>query len=268
MRFFNKNEETLLILLHKQESSDAKNIEYSATSLTVQFSSIRSKLWYDILEITLFEKESIMYGEVRQVKASFTSLFEIVSGGKIVATASSKNSLFPSRKMEYSSNGDIKYHFEYKLSKDIFNIFKSHKRQNYMFEIQNSHRKFLGGLRHMVEKTNAYKRYYDEFFLDNIVYKMYEIGMGKQGMKYPIYIEDNQVALIEKDPVTKDNLDRYKVYAIDDSTLEIGCILSLYIDCMFYSDSGGSSTSRQYQKTFNKAQIKMYDPNFVKRVTE
>lgn len=62
-----------------------------------------------------------------------------------------------------------------------------------MFEIQNSDQKFLGGLRPMVEKTNGSKRYYDALFLNNIVYKMYTIGMWKQGMKYPIYIEDKLV---------------------------------------------------------------------------
>jgi adenine/guanine phosphoribosyltransferase-like PRPP-binding protein len=79
------------------------------------------------------------------------------------------------------------------------------------------------------------------------------------------------VALIEKGTVTKDNLDQYKVYAIDDSTLEIGCILSLYIDLMHYRRSGEiiiGSTSVEYQKSSNKELLKMYDPNFVKRITE
>jgi hypothetical protein len=211
-----------------------------------------------------------MYCEVRQVKSNFTALFEIVSSGKIIATASSKNSFFSSIKMDYSSNGEIKYHFEYKAFKDILNNFKSDARQDYRFEIQNSDQKIIGGLRHMVEKTNGSKRYYDEFVLDNIIYKMYTIGMGKQGMKYPIYIEDNQVALIEKEPVTKNNLDQYKVYAIDETTLEIGCILSLYIDLMYYrrnNEIGYASTEVDY-KSFNKGLLPLYDPNFVERVTE
>jgi hypothetical protein len=45
------------------------------------------------------------------------------------------------------------------------------------------------------------------------------------------------VALIEKDAVTKDNLDQYRVFAIDESALEIGCLLSLYIDLMDYRKS-------------------------------
>lgn len=211
-----------------------------------------------------------MYCKVRQVKSNLIALFEIVSCGKIIATASSKNSFFSSIKMEYSSNGEFKYHFEFKALKDILNNFKSDTRQDYMFEIQNSDQKFLGGIRHMVEKTNGSKRYYDELFLDNKAYKMYTIGMWKQGMKYPIYIEDKQVALIEKDAVTKDNLDQYKVYAIDDTTLEIGCILSLYIDLMYYrrnNEIGYGSTNVEY-KSLNQELLPLYDPNFVKRATQ
>lgn len=99
-------------------------------------------------------------------------------------------------------------------------------------------------------------------------YTIYEVGLGKEGMKYPIYFEGKQVALIEKEPIVKDNLDEYKLYYIDKS-LEIICvILGLFIDIEHYRNLAHireSKSSFEYTYTLNRKIKDKYDPNFKNR---
>lgn len=96
-------------------------------------------------------------------------------------------------------------------------------------------------------------------------FDVFEIGMGKEGIKYPVYSNNLQVALIEKDCEVRNNLDEYNICCADEFSALISYIVSLYIDMMFFAARGqqvSSSFSKTYSKTTNKELKSKYNPAF------
>ena len=94
---------------------------------------------------------------------------------------------------------------------------------------------------------------------------MYEIGLGKEGIKLPIYRDDTQVALIEKDLVVYDNKDTYEIIAIDEMSLEVSALFNLYYDFVKHGNYGEinyKSKERYYLYTMNKELKNKYDSTF------
>lgn len=109
----------------------------------------------------------------------------------------------------------------------------------------------------------AYEYFLFDFF--GKTYRIYEVGLGDDGIKYPIYSDDKQIALIEKERVVYNNLDEYEIFAANDPDAFISYIAALYIDQRRYSHHGEKNTSayeKYYLKTTNKELKAKYDPNF------
>jgi hypothetical protein len=102
-------------------------------------------------------------------------------------------------------------------------------------------------------------------------YSMYEIGLGKEGIKYPVFCGERQVALLEKDTVVYDNLDIYHAFAVDEVAGEIGTIFALYLDARSYANRGKivkASVEHVYYRTINKKLLATYHPEFKDSIRE
>lgn len=99
----------------------------------------------------------------------------------------------------------------------------------------------------------------------NYTFNIYTVGLGSEGIKYPVYYNTQQVALIEKDCVVKNNLDEYSITSIDEFTGYIAYIAALFIDETAYANRGEKvkkSTQKYYLKTTNKELKAKYNPDF------
>lgn len=101
--------------------------------------------------------------------------------------------------------------------------------------------------------------------LDECQYAMYPVGLGKEGIKYPIYTGEKQIALIEKAAVVHDNLDCYQVTALGEKEGSVAALFGLYLDARSFANRGEivkSSIEKTYYLTTNKRLKAMYDPAF------
>ena len=100
---------------------------------------------------------------------------------------------------------------------------------------------------------------------DNHIYRIYEVGLGKNGIKCPVYSQATQIGLLEKDPKVMDNLDVYRI-SVQKSEDAIVCILfGLYYDFVRFGNRGelcSKKVETRYIYTLNKEIRGMYDPTF------
>lgn len=104
-----------------------------------------------------------------------------------------------------------------------------------------------------------------EFVLDGMLYTIYEVGCGKDGIKLPVYNGDKQVGLIEKGAVTYDNKDTYSIAAINKRVAEAGVLFTLYYDFVRFGRRGEvsrRSKKTRYYYTTNKALKEKYNPDW------
>jgi len=102
-------------------------------------------------------------------------------------------------------------------------------------------------------------------------YAMYPVGLGKEGMKYPVYSGNTQIALLEKDTVVRDHLDIYHVSALDETAGLVSFLFGLYLDMREFANRGEVAYA-SYEKsvcyTAKKRLREKYDPGFKKRITK
>ncbi|MCL2109075.1 MAG: hypothetical protein FWH20_06995 [Oscillospiraceae bacterium] len=95
-------------------------------------------------------------------------------------------------------------------------------------------------------------------------YFAYSIGMGKEGIKIPIYNADCQVALIEKGVVVHDNKDSYYIYVPSETELEIATLFNLYYDFVKFGNRQKLVYKTKKVEYFHspKALKSKFDPDF------
>lgn len=97
-------------------------------------------------------------------------------------------------------------------------------------------------------------------------FTMYDVGLGSQGIKLPIYEGESQVALVEKQGVVRDMLDSYEVYTVEDGLFPMTVLAALYYDRENFSDKGkkaAASTRSTTTFSLNDKQIAKYDEEWV-----
>lgn len=208
-----------------------------------------------------------MICEVIQRKSGFSVLFEINSNNTVIANAYLNNNIVFGGTWDYCENGTLKYRLVYKPLSQLSNIMKNAKDKVFVsYDIQNEREEVIGSVCQRQIGGNIFKRYeYFELKINNVSYQLYAVGMGKEGYKFPIYIDEEQVALIEKDNTIYNNLDSYKICAIDFSSNEVSCLYSLYIDALMFGNRGEKvlkSASISYNLTTNKVLKSKYNPQF------
>lgn len=100
---------------------------------------------------------------------------------------------------------------------------------------------------------------------DGKEYEMYMVGLGKEGIKYPIYCQAQQIALIEKSPVVRNQLDVYQVYACDERAAEVAAVFGLYLDASIFANRGqivSTSVEKTFYLTTNRRLKATYDSTF------
>lgn len=97
-------------------------------------------------------------------------------------------------------------------------------------------------------------------------FTMYDVGLGSQGIKLPIYEGERQVALVEKQGVVRDMLDSYEVYTIEDGLFPMIVLAALYYDRENFSDRGkqaAASTRSTTTFSLSDKQLAKYDEAWV-----
>lgn len=97
-------------------------------------------------------------------------------------------------------------------------------------------------------------------------FTMYDVGLGSQGIKLPIYESERQVALVEKQGVVRNMLDSYEVYTIEDGLFPMTVLAALYYDRENFSDRGkqaAASTRSTTTFSLSDKQLAKYDEDWV-----
>lgn len=106
---------------------------------------------------------------------------------------------------------------------------------------------------------------YNAMDLFGVGYEMFEVGLGSDGIVWPIYANGRQVAQIGKPTTVRDNLDEYEICALDPVSELAAVLLCLYLDARSFARRGQiahSSVQSMFYLTTNKTLRSKYDPEF------
>jgi hypothetical protein len=96
-------------------------------------------------------------------------------------------------------------------------------------------------------------------------YKLYPISFGEDGAKNPVYSNDVQIALIEKNAIVVDDLHNYYITSVDQFSSMIAILLSCYMYALVSYKHGTKITQsieKYYFKNINKYLLSKYNPDF------
>ena len=212
-----------------------------------------------------------MRGETTQTKSGFSASFQLILDGNQYGTAEIANNVTFGGSCRINLSNGSSYTLAYDTAERLSGIGKSAPNKNLIpYKIINSNNEKCGLI--SIKETGGFflKRYsYCELTLNEITYTIYTVGLGKHGIKYPFYIGERQIAQVEKDVVVKDNLDTYKVYAVDEQAAFIAFLFSLHTDMVSASNRAQvvtSSVEKSYLITMNKELKQKYNPDFIKNL--
>lgn len=200
-----------------------------------------------------------------QTKSKIAAQYECLNEDEVLYTAEiplnfrgAKAQLFRNSEVLYTIKSDkINYSEEWRKEKL--------PKRRLPYNIYDANNNLVGSICRL-KNTKFFNGYiYYELILNDTKYLMYEIGLGKEGIKLPIYRDDTQVALIEKDSVVYDNKDTYEIIAIDEMSLEVSALFNLYYDFVKHGNYGEinyKSKETYYLYTMNKELKNKYDSTF------
>ena len=167
--------------------------------------------------------------------------------------------------MELTTGTGTVYTLRWNGSTNLGNMFKSRtSRELIPFDVYDAYGALCGKL--CKKRQGSSRKYFTyELELYGRLYVMYEVGLGEQGIKLPIYHGPYQIALGEKDPVTYDNKDGYLLSFDSDLSFWVAVLLSLHYDHDRYGNYGevsmGSQKTRIIYSINNEVKSK-YDPSW------
>lgn len=211
-----------------------------------------------------------MRSQINKIQSSLSASLQIVADNAVIATVERKNFCFAGAFCLYVNN-KLKYKLVNRISKQFKNWFRKFDDKIFIvYEIQDAQKQVIGSICQKGAVGFTYIGYgYFELKMNDATYKMYGIGLGKGlGYKFPIYQGDSQVALIEKDNVVYNNLDTYRVFALNEQINEIACLFGLYIDTLLFAHCGEvtfTGVKTDWELTKDENLTKKYDPNFISR---
>ena len=97
-------------------------------------------------------------------------------------------------------------------------------------------------------------------------FTMYDVGLGSQGIKLPIYEDERQVALVEKHAFVRNMSDSYEIYAMEDALLPFAALAALYYDRDCFSNKGkqtAASVQNCASFSLDDQQLAQYDEAWV-----
>lgn len=126
---------------------------------------------------------------------------------------------------------------------------------------------YVGEIYQEEKRTGLFSRYrFHTLFYGDQHYVSYEIGMGTI-IRYPIYLEERQIALLEKETTVHDALHHFKIYVKAEEDAYIAVLFACYTYIKGYFRPGikmKKSIEKGYTKTFNKELLSKYDPDWIK----
>lgn len=204
-----------------------------------------------------------------QTHSGLSALYEARINDYITYTAEIPHN-FIGAKSNFIKNNILLYSLNFDWIEDVKSVLKPSKTRNIRpFNICNVEGPIIGSL--SKKRTKAFWGYcYYLLTLNEKVYRIYQVGCGKQGIKIPIYSEDDkQIALIEKETVVYDNKDIYEITAIDEASAEIATLFNLYYDYDQYARQGEfviKSKNISYSYSLHKEEKAKYNPEFKSNV--
>lgn len=126
---------------------------------------------------------------------------------------------------------------------------------------------YVGEIYQEEKRTGWLSRYkFHTLLYGDQCYVSYEIGMGTT-IRYPIYLREKQIALMEKDTTVHDALHHFKIYIKEEDAAYIAVLFACYTYIKGYFRPGvkmKKSIEKGYIKTFNKELLSKYDPDWIK----
>lgn len=211
-----------------------------------------------------------MRWELRQTLSHFVADYDVVAPQGLVGRAEMSMQFLRGEKIEFSLCGHS-YLLQYDTlgyAKTLFTDRQKDKTVRYRFRIF-EYGEQIGEIANVRQRTGFLKSYnYLALRLNRVDYQLYKIGLGKQGIKCPIYCGQRQIAQINKGTVVKNNLDEYTLLALDEAAAVTAVFFGLYLDTVFFEDHdeyAPRSTHVHYETTLNKDLMAWYDPAFEAR---
>ncbi|WP_208423190.1 hypothetical protein [Latilactobacillus fragifolii] len=105
---------------------------------------------------------------------------------------------------------------------------------------------------------------YYEFVFSDTLYTIYKVGMGKQGLKFVVYIDDKQVGLMEKKLVEKDGRSEYEFFMMDRKSEAVSFLFLVYYDASYNVQDEVLLNTKEvtYEFTIHKGLRNKYNPRF------
>lgn len=135
----------------------------------------------------------------------------------------------------------------------------------YLFEIDATRRGCVFKTEHV---KNWFSRYdYHKMTVNGLDYQLYPIGYGKDGYRSPVYQDNTQIALVEKDAVVYNDLHTYAITATDEQNAFISILFCCYmyaIGCYVPGEKVSQSVVKNFNKSTNKDLLAKDDFSFSK----
>ncbi len=168
----------------------------------------------------------------------------------------------------YNNNGELfEIRWDIAENKNMF-AFHANKRKFNVYRITSTENKSEFGIiyRTRTKTIGGYSYYVIDLKTD--LFYMYEVGLGKDGIKLPVLRGDEQIALLEKETLIVDNLDTYSITYTTDESLLISVLFGIYYDFHRFGNRGeyvGNSKRHYFLYTSNKELKAKYDTMWGKK---
>lgn len=211
-----------------------------------------------------------MIFDIVQTMSNMSASYEARCGGQKIGTAYIENNFLHGGSCAWQFMGQA-YELVYQFAKQVQSWSKPvAEKTSVPYKITQNDQE-VGEICIKLSDGGFFRRY--EYYLATFgvaAYQMYSIGLGKEGMKYPIYCGDMQIALLEKCIEVRDHLDVYHAFAVDSQAGLIAFLFGIYLDMREFANRGKVapiSYEKSVSFTINKALKAKYDPTFKKLIS-
>ena len=211
----------------------------------------------------------IFCGKFIQTYLSLSAAFEAVDcNGQVLAHSFIPDNR-PFSRLEYSSTHGVRLTLQRDVTDELDNL---RRLPNGMLICDGTGR-VIGRISRKSRRSPVRYQFF-EVECWGKTYVVYSIGLGKQGIKYPVYEPgangERQIALIEKPAIVVDMKDVFDYCALEDTDLDLLFLFILYTDFLNFGNYGvkkvHNSKSSTYLWTFNSFEKGKYDAMFKQRI--
>lgn len=198
-----------------------------------------------------------------QTKANFGKAYELREGNKIIGTTKIPMNL---RTKINISVANKKFKLQFLIVKDALSRFEYTKNVRLLpFQIFNENNKLMGSLCERRTKWLFGYTFFELNYNDEIYY-FYAVGLGKKGLKIPMYNSKNvQIGLIEKDNLSYNNKSTYTINTLNNDYQILAFFFTVYYDNAYYSPNEVTYKSKEtnYEYTWSKELKSKYNSSFL-----